>query len=103
MAGFDRYSNVRINGEIEQLPFVEIPEHPSDKYIQFIEGSKKTRFDVLSQKYYANPTLGFFILMANPEYISEHDIPDGKVIRIPFPKGRIIDLYNNKLRSILER
>jgi hypothetical protein len=103
MAGFDRYSSVRINGQLEQLPFIEIPENPSDKYIEFIEGSKKTRFDVLSEKYYANPTLGFFILMANPEYLSEHDIPDGKVIRIPFPKDRIIQLYNDNLRSILER
>lgn len=103
MPGFDRYSNVRIDGELEQLPFIEIPEHPSDKYVNFIEGSKKTRFDVLAERYYANPTLGFFILMANPEYLSEHDIPDGKVIRIPFPKNRVIELYDNKLKSILER
>lgn len=62
MAGFDRYSSVRINGDVEQLPFIEIPEHPNDKYVEYIEGSNKTRFDVLSEKYYANPTLGFFIL-----------------------------------------
>jgi hypothetical protein len=103
MAGFDRYSYVRTNGQLEQLPFIEFPEHPSDKYIQFIEGSKRTRFDILSEKYYANPTLGFLILMANPEYLSEHDIPDGKVIRIPFPKDRVLQIYNDKLKAILER
>jgi hypothetical protein len=102
MAGFDRYASVRINGDLEQLPFIEIPEHPNDKYIEFIEGSKKTRFDVLAEKYYANATLGFFILMANPEYLSEHDIPDGKIIRIPFPKDRIIQLYNDNIKRILE-
>lgn len=101
--GFDRYSNVRVNGTLDQLPFITIPESPTDKFIEFIEGSKKTRFDVLSERYYANPTLGFFILMANPEYLSEHDIPDGKVIRIPFPKDRVIEVYNNKLKEILER
>lgn len=103
MSGFDRYSEVRINGDLEQLPFIEIPEHPSDKYIEFIEGTKKTRFDILSEKYYADPTLGFLILMANPEYISEHDIPDGKIIRIPFPKNRVLDFYNEKIKNILER
>ena len=103
MAGFDRYSSVRINGQLEQLPFIEIPENTNDKYIEYIEGSKKTRFDILAEKYYANPTLGFLILMANPEYLSEHDIPDGKIIRIPFPKDRIIQLYNNNLKAILER
>lgn len=103
MAGFDRYANVRVDGQLEQLPFIEIPENPSDKFIEFIEGSKKTRFDILAEKYYANPTLGFFILMANPEYLSEHDIPDGTIIRIPFPKDRIIDVYNEKMNQILER
>jgi hypothetical protein len=103
MEGFDRYSLVRVDNQLEQLPFVVFDEHPSDKYIEFIEGSKKTRFDILSQKYYGNPTLGFLILMANPEYMSEHDIPDGKVIRIPFPKDRVIDVYNRKLSNILDR
>lgn len=99
---YDRYSKVRINGSLEQLPFIELPEHPNDKYIEFIENNNKTRFDILAQKYYNNPTLGFFILMANPDYLSEHDIPDGKVIRIPFPIDRVIQLYENKLQIRLE-
>lgn len=101
MENFDRYYFAKNNGNLEQLPFIELPEHPDDKYIKFIEGSNKTRFDILAQKYYDNPTLGFFILIANPEYMSEHDIPDGTIIRIPFNKDRIINLYNETLKNIL--
>jgi hypothetical protein len=101
MENFDRYYFAKINGNMEQLPFIELPEHPDDKYIKFIEGNTKTRFDILAQKYYDNPTLGFFILMGNPEYMSEHDIPDGTIIRIPFNKDRIMTLYNEKLKNIL--
>lgn len=101
MENFDRYYYAKINGTMEQLPFVVLEEHPDDKFIKFIEGSYKTRFDILAQKYYGNPTLGFFILIANPEYMSEHDIPDDTIIRVPFPKDRIISIYNETLKSIL--
>jgi len=100
MESFNRYYYARINGELNQLPFIQIPENSSDKYIKYIEGSNKTRFDILAQKYYDNPTMGFFILMANPDYMSEHDIPDGTVIRIPFPKERIIQLYDQEMLKI---
>lgn len=100
MENFDRYYYARIDGQLNQLPFIELPEDSNDKYIKYIEGSNKTRFDILAQKYYNNPTMGFFILMANPEYMSEHDIPDGKVIRIPFPKERIMQIYNDVMKNI---
>jgi hypothetical protein len=101
MDNFDRYYFAKIDGNLQQLPFIEFPENPEDKYIKFIEGNTKTRFDILAQKYYSNPTLGYLILMANPEYVSEHDIPDGTIIRIPFPKDRVLTLYNEKIRNIL--
>lgn len=101
MENFDRYYYVRKNGNLEQLPFIEFPIHPDDKYIKFIEGDNKTRFDILAQKYYNNPSLGFFILIANPDYMSEHDIPDGSVIRIPFNKDRVINLYDQSMKNIL--
>lgn len=101
MENFDRYYFTRIDGNQQQVPFIELPEHPDDQYIKFIEGNTKTRFDVLAQKYYDNPTLGFFILIANPEYMSEHEIPDGTIIRIPFNKDRIINLYNESLKKVL--
>lgn len=100
MDKFDRYYYAKVDGNLNQLPFVEFPENSSDKYIKYIEGSNKTRFDVLAQKYYDNPTMGFFILMANPEYMSEHDIPDGTVIRIPFPKERVIQVYDQTIKNI---
>lgn len=100
MDSFDRYYYAKIDGNLNQLPFIELPESNSDKYIKYIEGNNMTRFDVLAQKYYNNPTMGYFILMANPEYLSEHDIPDGTVIRIPFPKERIVELYDQEMRNI---
>lgn len=102
MESFDRYFYARKDGGLDQLPFITIPEHPDDKYIEYIEGLNKTRFDILAQKYYNNPTMGFIILIANPQYLSEHDIPDGTIIRIPFTRERILRLYNEKMKEIFD-
>lgn len=80
------------------MPFVDIPISQSDKYETW--NSEFSRLDKLSQKYYGNPLYDFLILYANGEYLNEFDIPDGALIRIPFPFGKAIVLYEGIVNQI---
>ena len=89
---YDRYALLRREGsDMEPMPFVKIPEALSDKYERWHRGV--SRMDRMSQKYYGSPIYGFFILFANPEYMTEWDIPDYATIRIPFPLSRVKEDY----------
>jgi len=79
---YNRYEPLKVVDNIRLIPFIKLPELPTDKYIQWKVGS---RMDILSNKYYGSPFFDFLILQANPEFISEFDIPVGTYIRIPFP------------------
>jgi len=83
------------NGTTDPMPFVTIPMNQSDKYENW--NTEYSRLDKLSQKYYGNPFYDFLILYANPEFMSEFDIPDGQLIRIPFPLQKVKSDYENAL------
>jgi hypothetical protein len=68
------------------MPFVDLPSNPSDKFEYW--NPEFSRLDKLSQKYYGNPFYDFLILYANGDYVSEFDIPDNALIRIPFPLNK---------------
>lgn len=74
------------NGTIEPMPFVNLPINSSDKYEYW--NTEYSRLDKISQKYYGNPFYDFLILYANNVYVNEFDIPDGQLIRIPFPLSK---------------
>ena len=89
---YDRYSILRKgDGRVEQPPFIKLPKNLSDKYITWNDGD--SRLDRLSYKYYGNPFYDFLILYANSKYLCEFDIPDGALIRIPFPLSKVISDY----------
>jgi hypothetical protein len=76
---YDRYAILRNgDGTVDAMPYVNLPVNPSDKYEYW--NSDFSRMDKLSQKYYGNPFYDFFILF---------DIPDGTLIRIPFPLTKV--------------
>lgn len=81
---YDRYAALKnSDGTISSMPFISLPTNSSDKYEFWrIESS---RLDKISQKYYGNPFYDFLILYANSDYVSEFDIPENALIRIPFP------------------
>ena len=54
--------------------------------------------DMLSFKYYRSNLYGWLILQANG-FIDENDIPDGSVIRIPFPLEEIIFELQKKIQD----
>ncbi len=81
---YDRYAALKnSDGTISPMPFISLPANTSDKFEYWrIESS---RLDKMSQKYYGNPFYDFLILYANSDYVSEFDIPENALIRIPFP------------------
>ena len=82
------------------MPFIKIPKNKSDKYIEW--NSNTNRLDILSEKYYGSPFYDFFILYANPEFLSEWDIPNNTIIRIPFPLDVVKTYYENELVNKLK-
>ena len=96
---YDRYAFLKNeDGTISPMPFVPLPERSSDKYEYW--NTSRSRLDKLAQKYYGNPFYDFLILYANPLYISEFEIPDGTLIRIPFPLAQARSDYETKLERI---
>jgi hypothetical protein len=84
---YDRYAILaNPDGTHDPMPFVYIPINQSDKYETW--NTQYSRLDKYSQKYYGNPFYDFLILYANPSYITEFDIPEGQLIRIPFPLSK---------------
>ena len=79
------------DGTMISMPFVNLSINASDKYETW--NTEFSRLDKLSQKYYGNPFYDFLILYANPDYRNEFDIPDGTLIRIPFPLARVKSEY----------
>lgn len=89
----DRYNDFVINGDNKTQPYIFIPEVNGDKYIKYKK--RVDRMDILSNRYYNNPYHGFLIMMANPQYGGmEFDIPNGALIRIPFPFESALERFN---------
>ena len=92
MANFDRYSMFKSDGKVSIVPFVSIRKKNSDKQVVFNKNTM--RLDKLSYEYYETPDFAWLIMQANPEYGSiENFIPDGVVLRIPYPLEETINAY----------
>lgn len=93
---FDRYNSFRIDNKVKCLPYIKIPVQTSDIFINY---NRRTRLDIVSQTYYGTPYYGWLILQANPGYSLEFDIPEGSVIRIPFPLNPALSAYQEKINT----
>jgi hypothetical protein len=97
-ADYNRYSILKKDdGTTEIMPFVDLPKNVGDKFENW--NVNFSRLDKLSQKYYGNPFFDFLILYANPQYLNEFDIPDGTLIRIPFPLAKVKSDYESILTT----
>jgi hypothetical protein len=93
---YDRYSKFRKNGTIDLVPFVPIRVKSTDKYDYYKKG--ETRLDLLSYQYYGDPNYDWLIMQANPDYGSlEYNIPNGSLLRIPYPLDTSIVQYNSDI------
>lgn len=98
---YDRYEIMKnTDGTIDMLPFVKISQSSSDLSEVWVLG--RSRLDKLALKYYNNPFYDVFILSANPEYRDQFDIPDGTLVRIPFPIDRVKVEYESFLKKYKE-
>lgn len=100
MSGYKRYELLKDgSGNIKSMPFINIPERQSDKYIRWKVGT--SRLDRISNIYYGSPEFGFLILYGNKKYIDEWSIEDGSIIRIPFPLQTVLEDYESILKSLV--
>ena len=94
---YNRYKKLMSEGQMKLMPFAEIPLSGSDRYIRYRRGY--TRLDIVSNEHYGNPNYGWLILQANPEVGGlEFSIPDGTLLRIPYPLETSISNYENSLK-----
>lgn len=87
------YTPLKENDMLKDMPPVKISLRKTDKYITYQKGVMRT--DFLAGEIYQDETLWRIIMWANPEYFLEFDIPDGAVIRIPYPTNEVISEIKN--------
>ena len=98
MATYDRYSQFRQDGSISIVPFGSVPQKDTDFYEVYNKG--KTRLDIISYHYYNDSGYGWLIMQANPQYGSiEFNIPDGALLRIPYPLSQSIQDYRASIEE----
>jgi hypothetical protein len=98
---YNRYAIlINSDGTTDMMPFVNLPFNASDKYETW--NVEYSRLDKLSQKYYGNPFYDFLILYASG-IVSEFDINDGTLIRIPFPLQKVKADYENALIAFRQK
>lgn len=95
---YDRYKAFRTDGKVYVPPFIKIKPKSSDFFEEYHRGV--TRLDLVSSDYYGDPNYDWLILMANPDLGNlEFEIPDGAMIRIPYPLGITLENFNDQIEK----
>lgn len=92
---FSRYSRLIVNGELKSFPEIKIGKRNTDIFTVY--NPNKTRLDRIAADVYGDDTLYWIILLANPQYYMEFDIPPGAVIRVPNPIDDVLKEFNLKI------
>lgn len=93
---YDRYKAFRTDGKVYVPPFVKIIPKSTDFFEEYHRGI--TRLDLVSYDFYGDPGYDWLILMANPDLGNmEFEIPDGAIMRIPYPLNVTLENYNNQI------
>ena len=96
MISYNRYQSFILDGTYRKVPFIEVPQSPSDIYVYYEVG--KTRLDLLSYQYYGDSNYGWLILQANPSVGSlEFNIKNNTKLRIPYPLENAIQGYESNI------
>ena len=99
--GYSRYKSFIVDGAYKRVPFIKVPESPTDCFVYYEFG--KTRLDLLSYQYYNDPNYGWLILQANPQYGSlEFKLGNNAKLRIPYPLERGIQGYEEELAKYVK-
>lgn len=89
-----RYFQLKSNGKLKNFPRVTIKNRSTDVFMTY--NSKLTRLDRIASNMYGDDTLYWLILLANPQYYVEFDIPTNSVIRIPYPLNDVMAEFQSK-------
>lgn len=93
---YDRYKAFRTDGKVYVPPFVRISPKTTDYFETYHRGV--TRLDLVSYDYYGDSGYDWLILMANPDLCNlEFEIPDGSLLRIPYPLNTTLENFNNQI------
>ena len=93
MDEFNMYEGFIDDNTFSTLPFFNIPQTDNDAYVEWTVGS---RLDKVAYNYYDNAALWKFILLANPQYLTEADIEIGDIIRVPLQKEDMFGYIRQK-------
>ena len=93
MDEFNMYEGFIDDNTFSTLPFFNIPQTDNDAYVEWTVGS---RLDKVPYNYYDNAALWKFILLANPQYLTEADIEIGDIIRVPLQKEDMFGYIRQK-------
>lgn len=98
---YNRYNRFSKDGKISIPPFIKIQPKSSDFFETYNRGV--TRLDNVSYDYYGDSGYDWLILMANPELGNlEFEIPDGAILRIPYPLSLTIENYENQIERYIK-
>lgn len=78
-----RYGELVSNGKLTNMPSIKIENRATDIFVTY--DANVTRLDRIAADIYGDDTLYWLILMANPQYYSEFDIPQKSIIRVAMP------------------
>ena len=81
--------------DLDNMPPIQIDERETDKRIAY--NKNLTRIYRISGNVYGDETLGRIIMWANPEYDYEFSIPNGTILRVPFPKNAVLQEITRKI------
>lgn len=97
---YDRYGDFKKDDKFKFIPFIKLTPKNTDL---LIEWKKTKRLDRISNEQYGFPYYGWLIMLANPAYGGlEFDIPEGALIRIPFPLMDSLQDYQKKVNQYLK-
>jgi len=88
---------LRVGQELLDTPPILIKERKTDLFVVY--NKNKTRLDRIAFDIYKDETCYKLILMANPAYFCEFDIPNNTVVRVPFPYNDVIQEIVSKLTA----
>lgn len=77
--------------EMDYLSFPELHTHQKDHKDVVYQFQVGDRLDLLAEKFYNDPQLGWKILKANPNYLHELEIKEGAILTIPNPEIMEVD------------
>lgn len=84
--------------KMQIMPGVVISNRDTDKFI--IYNSDKMRLDTIAADVYGDDMYSWLILLSNPEYPLEFDIPNNTIIRVPYPLNDVLVEYEQKVVAL---